>query len=451
MEKIKDFKLYDNEIYDNQINSGISNFLSNQKSKEEALREEVYQMSMKNAQVGSASVFADMIYVNDNVKNNARSEYSFREDFTRRILTNIMTEIIDESLLVEKTQYLALNPEYKNEIKTRVNSMLESSKINLNINNSKTKSILEAINAEMPVNHHAYKLMEETDICDVSNKIMSNGAVSAAIKDLTTDVRERVADIVTRDNVSSADEQKFGDDLTQAVNAVNNSLATETLPQTPAPETNLSGTNGEVVPEADGQQTEQEQPAEISVDENPVVEESYARGIIETITLNEAQIMLKNTGTYNNDLAMANALKFVTVLEAFDATDLMNVNSQVYKKIINSSRASIHKQIMEETKNTFTGTKFQEVKPVNENALPTGKRSFADWKKEKDSIREQENKVSVLAESLVNEKIDASMYIDRNGYKYSRKEVESLLESYGYDFKHDNFEDAILVNNIIKA
>lgn len=450
MEKIKDFKLYDNEIYDNQINSGISNFLSNQKAKEKALKEEVYQTSMKNAQVGSAGVFADMIYSNNNVRDNARSEYSFREDFTRRVLSNVMTEIIDEALLVEKSQYLALNPEYKNEIKTRVNTMLESNKINLNIDNSKTKTILEAITAEMPVNHHAYKLMEETDICDVSNKIMSNDAVSAAIKDLTTDVRERVADIVTRDNIASSDEQKFGDDLSQAVNAVNNSLSAETMPQTPAPETDLAGSNGEVVPEAEGQPVEQgqeEQPA----DENPVVEESYARGIIETITLNEAQIMLKNTGTYNNDLAMANALKFVTVLEAFDATDLMNVNNQVYKKIVDSSRASIHKQIMEETKSTFTGTKFQDVKPVNENALPTGKRSFADWKKEKDSIREQENKASVLAESLVNEKVDNSTYIDRSGYKYTRKEVETLLESYGYDFKHDDFNEAILVNNIIKA
>lgn len=450
MEKIKDFKLYDNEIYDNQINSGISNFLSNQKAKEKALKEEVYQTSMKNAQVGSAGVFADMIYSNNNVRDNARSEYSFREDFTRRVLSNIMTEIIDEALLVEKSQYLALNPEYKNEIKTRVNTMLESNKINLNIDNNKTKAILEAITAEMPVNHHAYKLMEETDICDVSNKIMSNDAVSAAIKDLTTDVRERVADIVTRDNIASNDEQKFGDDLSQAVNAVNNSLSAETMPQTPAPETDLAGSNGEVVPEAEGQPTEQEQ-EEQPTDENPVVEESYARGIIETITLNEAQIMLKNTGTYNNDLAMANALKFVTVLEAFDATDLMNVNNQVYKKIVDSSRASIHKQIMEETKSTFTGTKFQDVKPVNENALPTGKRSFADWKKEKDSIREQENKASVLAESLVNEKIDNSTYIDRSGYKYTRKEVETLLESYGYDFKHDDFNEAILVNNIIKA
>lgn len=450
MKKIKDFKLYDNEIYDNQINSGISNFLSNQKAKEKALKEEVYQTSMKNAQVGSAGVFADMIYSNNNVRDNARSEYSFREDFTRRVLSNIMTEIIDEALLVEKSQYLALNPEYKNEIKTRVNTMLESNKINLNIDNNKTKAILEAITAEMPVNHHAYKLMEETDICDVSNKIMSNDAVSAAIKDLTTDVRERVADIVTRDNIASNDEQKFGDDLSQAVNAVNNSLSAETMPQTPAPETDLAGSNGEVVPEAECQPTEQEQ-EEQPTDENPVVEESYARGIIETITLNEAQIMLKNTGTYNNDLAMANALKFVTVLEAFDATDLMNVNNQVYKKIVDSSRASIHKQIMEETKSTFTGTKFQDVKPVNENALPTGKRSFADWKKEKDSIREQENKASVLAESLVNEKIDNSTYIDRSGYKYTRKEVETLLESYGYDFKHDDFNEAILVNNIIKA
>lgn len=450
MEKIKDFKLYDNEIYDNQINSGISNFLSNQKAKEKALKEEVYQTSMKNAQVGSAGVFADMIYSNNNVRDNARSEYSFREDFTRRVLSNIMTEIIDEALLVEKSQYLALNPEYKNEIKTRVNTMLESNKINLNIDNNKTKAILEAITAEMPVNHHAYKLMEETDICDVSNKIMSNDAVSAAIKDLTTDVRERVADIVTRDNIASSDEQKFGDDLSQAVNAVNNSLSAEAMPQTPAPETDLAGSNGEVVPEAEGQPTEQEQ-EEQPTDENPVVEESYARGIIETITLNEAQIMLKNTGTYNNDLAMANALKFVTVLEAFDATDLMNVNNQVYKKIVDSSRASIHKQIMEETKSTFTGTKFQDVKPVNENALPTGKRSFADWKKEKDSIREQENKASVLAESLVNEKVDNSTYIDRSGYKYTRKEVETLLESYGYDFKHDDFNEAILVNNIIKA
>lgn len=450
MEKIKDFKLYDNEIYDNQINSGISNFLSTQKAKEKALKEEVYQTSMKNAQIGSAGVFADMIYSNNNVRDNARSEYSFREDFTRRVLSNVMTEIIDEALLVEKSQYLALNPEYKDEIKTRVNTMLESNKINLNIDNNKTKTILEAITAEMPVNHHAYKLMEETDICDVSNKIMSNDAVSAAIKDLTTDVRERVADIVTRDNIASSDEQKFGDDLSQAVNAVNNSLSSETMPQTPAPETDLAGSNGEVVPEAEGQSVEQgqeEQPA----DENPVVEESYARGIIETITLNEAQIMLKNTGTYNNDLAMANALKFVTVLEAFDAADLMNVNNQVYKKIVDSSRASIHKQIMEETKSTFTGTKFQDVKPVNENALPTGKRSFADWKKEKDSIREQENKASVLAESLVNEKVDNSTYIDRSGYKYTRKEVESLLESYGYDFKHDDFNEAILVNNIIKA
>ena len=56
-------------------------------------------------------------------------------------------------------------------------------------------------------------------------------------------------------------------------------------------------------------------------------------GLIESLAVNAAQNMIAETGVYNRDIAFANALTYVTIIEAFAETGLLNVDRVAYNTI----------------------------------------------------------------------------------------------------------------------
>jgi hypothetical protein len=73
-----------------------------------------------------------------------------------------------------------------------------------------------------------------------------------------------------------------------------------------------------------------------------IVREKFYRevprqGILESFTLNEAMDMIKEGKPYNGDLALANALTYITVLETFNATGLLSITKRDYAKLTNTS------------------------------------------------------------------------------------------------------------------
>ena len=56
-------------------------------------------------------------------------------------------------------------------------------------------------------------------------------------------------------------------------------------------------------------------------------------GLIESLAVNAAQNMIAESGVYNRDIAFANALTYVTIIEAFAETGLLNVDRVAYNTI----------------------------------------------------------------------------------------------------------------------
>lgn len=378
--------------------------------------------------VGMSSGYKDTLYNTQRRIRVAANEYLFREEFTKRVLGTLLTNIIEESLLIEQDMYAQLNPNYKKEIRDHVNKLLESSSLNVEIHNDTTKLVLEEINKYMPSNYDAYKLYEEIDIVDVTDKVISNNDVNKAINDLQCDVRERVADIVLRDTENTAALQTDMSEINTAVDNINNNFTNgHDTPELPKKDDVDLSIETEISKNAQEQQ-------------NQTVTESYAQGIIESITLNEAKIMLEETGTYNSDLALANAIKFVTILETFGATDLIEINNSTYNNIVSKS---VLRKPVGNISMTTNKPIVENVQPVNANSLPTNKQSFEQWLREKEMMKSN----SPLTENVVDNR---GKYQDKRGKIYTETQLIEHLEDLGYNFRYDNFDDIIKVNGYVK-
>jgi hypothetical protein len=57
------------------------------------------------------------------------------------------------------------------------------------------------------------------------------------------------------------------------------------------------------------------------------------KGILESLAFNEAMEMIKEGKEYNPDLALANALTYLTILETFNSTGLLKISKEDYKKL----------------------------------------------------------------------------------------------------------------------
>jgi hypothetical protein len=69
-----------------------------------------------------------------------------------------------------------------------------------------------------------------------------------------------------------------------------------------------------------------------------IVREKFYRevpkqGILESFAVNEALDMIKEGKPYNGELAIANALMYITIVETFNATGLLNVTNRDYAKM----------------------------------------------------------------------------------------------------------------------
>src|SRR5574344_258153 len=85
------------------------------------------------------------------------------------------------------------------------------------------------------------------------------------------------------------------------------------------------------------------EPEEAPVEEKPVepVHESFKfvkkkkkKGILETLTMNEATSMLNEGKAYDSTLALANAITYITILETLDQTEIVPVGQETYNDII---------------------------------------------------------------------------------------------------------------------
>ena len=333
---------------------------------------------------------------------------SYKDHFLTEALTVLVSDLVEESLLLNTEEYAKMNPNYKDEIIKTVKTCLENADINTDITNENTVAILEAVNANMP--QATQYLTEEDEQAFVREVVMSDNKVKSALENLSRDVKARVANIVSNDQEMLAKEQK-------AIDAINNR------------ELKVAG---EVAP--------------VSVqvpDQEPVVQESLrlvpelkVNGIVETLALNEAMDMVEVEKPVNTTLAIANAIKFVTCLEAIDSTGLADVGKDMYAKIRDdASKKASEKEPVKEIEDKKESDIKSKLSKIIDGTIPEGLAKtnhtfipFAQWKANRgESANEMKVDEVGAAEAAV-----VGDYKDIHGKVYTEAALYEYFEKQGF-------------------
>jgi gas vesicle protein len=303
------------------------------------------------------------------------------------VMTDILSNIVEEALLMETDEYAELNPAYKANIRETVLTFLENADLNESVKDKRTLTLMEYIARNLPDVKTGIYLKEE-EIVDIVKKSTPK-EVNNSIDSLVGDVKERVANLVSDEQEAEEELQDQIDEIvaiSEAAKAKKKAKASKqddkvaanaeavadeegvdpsvTAPESEEPlppaeemagqeipadmagmgdvdmagEENIPG-DGEINMDMAGPKGKE---TNISIGPDGTVNlnirESFIKeypkkGILETFAFNEAMEMLEEGKEYNGDLALANAIMYITILETFNATGLMNISPVQYKKL----------------------------------------------------------------------------------------------------------------------
>ena len=117
--------------------------------------------------------------------------------------------------------------------------------------------------------------------------------------------------------------------------------------------------------------------------ENRLIRETPRCGLLESLAVNEAQNMLARGEEYNPDLALANAIMYVTITEAMNEMGLLNVDDQAYSHIISAAGGNVN----ESAKRVYTKDNgVTELKTEKEYYNDGGERRVATKKTVTDKV-----------------------------------------------------------------
>lgn len=321
------------------------------------------EASLQEQTLYAAGFSQGSAYMKNKARAKAMQEYvEYKNNASTYVMADILTNIAESSLLLDLEDYKKLNPSYKREIKETVLSFLENADLEKNISNKKTLKIMEHIAKNLPDVRTGVYLKEDEIVSLVQQSTPAE--VVQTIEDLSGDVKERVAGIVQDEQEKT---QKIEDEI-QEIIAVSEAAKAKVEPEDEMLEENPEVTSDEeiedaadvVTPESEEEPEDEylsyqqdngapSKPKETKIEISPEgqvkvsIKESFykekpKKGILETLALNEAVSMIKEGKEYNGDLAIANAIMYITILETFNATGLLKISAQDYKNIINVSK-----------------------------------------------------------------------------------------------------------------
>lgn len=381
------------------------------------------------------------------------------EEFYNRYLTEAIKRIVSESLLLDAGLYKAINESYEedvvNDIKTLLNDKnIAAGKVHFS---ESMKVIVSAADAIVPTYDDYVKLFEseeenKEDQLALFDKALSKEEVKTAISSLSTEVKEKVAEIVQKEQEAAAkDIELIGklNDMNQEREAAAQLTATDELEQ-----------SAEIADASMDNAAEAIDQGEVMQKPEPVVQERYQHGIIEAFMINESKNALKENLEFNSDLALAKAIQFVTITETFSSTGLLDVTDETYHDIIKAS--GLYKDVRdlgmsskaaarmdniakkyEEEENKYQDAYKPDVAGAPRHDATEGKqiKTYAEWKKEQESA----------AEKVEEQKPIVEMYTNGGGKEYTKSELVRLFENIGYDFRSDSFESVAAQFNYKKV
>jgi len=359
------------------------------KAQEERMLKEQHDNKMYSTAYASYSAKHDRIREKEKVLTESL-EYDEKTNVIG--LTKILTQVVKESLLLDLDEYKAINEHYEEFISDTVKSFLEHANINQDIENEDTKKLLEFVETNKPVKEAGIYLTEEQIADEFSQEKFDQ--IEDSIDSLAGDTMDRVAELIDHEREQS---QEINDNL----NAI----------------TGLE---------------ESERPLLIKNDNR--------KSVLEVLALNEATEMIAKGQPYNSDLALANAITYITVLEALDNSGLVTVGEKGYKKILEAAGETVtplrklaakSSPVLIETANKEIPSKVKSYQDKINEAKTIGFTSFADWKKEKNKFMTNEN--TTIQENVQYE------YKNSKGEGFTKDQVKDILIREGFDFEVDDF------------
>ena len=363
-----------------RINEQRSNYLREAAEKEAAEKAAREKMINESAMHSARLAYASSLERSKNRVRAIEEEISYTNTAATIVITEMVSNIVENALLLDEEEYSKLNPNYKSDIRETVRSILENSKIET-VTNQDMLAIMEYASKILPdAKTGKYLTEDEISLLAARDKPQD---IENAIKRLSGNVANRVATLVEKEQKKVSAIQQDLERVAPAkeeapAEEVEGEEGFENVPteEVPAEEAEAQEAPVEEVP-AEGQEMPTEAGAEPSkhihinpdgttsivtpssqLDVNPdgsmditlaedvLVREVPRCGLLESLAVNEAANMIKEGKEYNGDLCLANAVLYMTITEALGETSLISVNENTYADIIVNAGGSLNEGLI---------------------------------------------------------------------------------------------------------
>ena len=365
----------------------------------------------------------------ENIKRQANYALHFRV----MGLTEALTNVAINALPLNSDLYESINPNYKTEIRDMIRGFLESDSVNEKTENKDIISIIEQIDANRPDSD--FYLTEDEEAKFIEKTIINN--VPAQLDRLSHNVEDSTVRLIAKDQELASAQQNVIDAAKNTETEIAaNSMAANAIPveqpdpenpDTPLPDpdkadtTDVLNNTPDVPPTVDP--AADVSPAGTTPDQAGVliskasvpgerlavanesanirmVNEQYPKGIIQAFAVNEGRKLLSENKEYNSDLALANAIKLLTVLETMNESGLITVDGNSYRRMIAevNANSTINETVIKQNYDKALKTIEESKKEV---ARPDFKEVFANAVKDSNlNVTETPFKAQTLNEAV---------------------------------------------------
>lgn len=179
-----------NKKIEKNINESLNSYYTKLRDNEAEKERKLNEAAMSGARFGYASKFAR----SKNKVNSLNEEIRYQNDSSIAGMTEMIAEVVESALLLDESEFVKYNPDYKDDIRDIISGFLKEGNINEEINDPRTLQLMEYVARTLPSTKEGVNLTED----ELANHIASNKNrdVELAIKNLSGDVSSRVASLV---------------------------------------------------------------------------------------------------------------------------------------------------------------------------------------------------------------------------------------------------------------
>lgn len=222
-----------------QADKYLTEMLSKQREEKEAKEKALNEAALSSARFGYA---ATMERSRNRVKN-LQEELKYTNTASTVAMTEMISRVVENSLLLDEEEFAKLNPTYKKDIRETVRGLLESGAFHES-SNPDALTIVNYVASTLP-NVQDGKYLTEDDISGMFAQ-KSPVEVEKAISDLSGNVSNRVAILVEKEQKKAKDVQKDFDDIAPEQAAPVEEAPAEEVPQEEVPAEEVPQGEGDV-------------------------------------------------------------------------------------------------------------------------------------------------------------------------------------------------------------